>query len=44
MPVSVGDGAEFEAGVEKLLNEAGKPGIFVRNFNKTEYNETSEVI
>jgi hypothetical protein len=29
------DGAEFEAGVEKLLNEAGKPGILVSNCNET---------
>jgi len=39
----MGDGAEFEAGVEKLLNEAGKPGIFVRNINKTEYKKTSDL-
>jgi DNA-binding transcriptional regulator YhcF (GntR family) len=25
----MGEGAEFEAGVEKLLNKARKPGIFV---------------
>ena len=25
----MGEGAEFEAGVEKLLNEGENPGIFV---------------
>jgi len=40
MPGSMGDGAEFEAGGEKLVNEAGKPGIFVSNCNKTEYKKT----
>jgi hypothetical protein len=25
----MGEGAEFEVGVEKLLNEGGNPGIFV---------------
>jgi len=39
MPGSMGDGAEFEAGVEKLLNEAEKPGIFVSNSNETEYKK-----
>lgn len=37
---SMGDGAEFEAGVEQILNEAAKPGIVASNINKTEYKET----
>jgi hypothetical protein len=36
----MGDGAEFEAGVEQILNEAAKPGIVASNINKTEYKET----
>jgi len=40
----MGDGAEFGAGVEKLFNEAAKPGILVSNCNKTEYRKTSKVI
>jgi hypothetical protein len=40
----MGEGDEFEAGVRKLLNEAGRPGIVVSNINKTEHKKTSEVI
>jgi hypothetical protein len=40
----MGEGAEFEVGVEKLLNEGGKPGIFVSNINKTEQKKTSKLI
>lgn len=40
----MGDSAEFEAEAEKLLNEAGKPGIVVSNIYKKEYKKTSKVI
>jgi hypothetical protein len=40
----MGKGAEFEVGVEKLLNEGGKPGIFIGNINKTKYKKTSKLI